>query len=222
MGLVIANVNIVITVEYPAKENKEHEEYEKHKEENIRTEEKNMEKYLNANFRQTTNYLIQLFYKTGKKYSCTRTKLGKLLTIASFVYARKNEVLFSEAIYKYNNCGTSINTLTLFIEREVYLELEYNDNKQYIDDCFDNNIEIPKFYSEIYDVDAELRNVIEKVFRHFGSYTASDLGELIVPIIKTGNVVNSNEEINLDEIYQMNKDEILLNNKSNELIEFLF
>lgn len=222
MGLVIANANIVVTVEYPEKENEEHEEHEKYKEKNIRTEEENMEKYLNANFRQSTNYLIQLFFKTGKKYSCTRTKLGKLLTIASFVYARKNEVLFSEAICKYNNCGTLINALTLFIEREVYLELEYVDNKQYIDACFDNDIEIPKFYSEVCDVDIELRKVLENVFRHFGSYTASDLGELIVPIINTGKVVNSNEEIDLNEIYRIDKNEILSNNKGNELIEFIF
>ena len=34
------------------------------------------------------NYFIQLYYKTGEKYSCSITKLGKLLSIAAFICAK--------------------------------------------------------------------------------------------------------------------------------------
>ena len=39
-------------------------------------------------FTDIVDYLISLFYKTNKKYSCSRTKIGKLLSILEFKYAR--------------------------------------------------------------------------------------------------------------------------------------
>ena len=47
-------------------------------------------KELHTDLEKATCYLVQFFYKTGRLYSCTRTKLRKLLSIVAFVYARNN------------------------------------------------------------------------------------------------------------------------------------
>lgn len=38
-------------------------------------------KNINVSLKSAANYFIQLFYKTGCKYSCTQTKIGKLLVM---------------------------------------------------------------------------------------------------------------------------------------------
>lgn len=73
----------------------------------------------NLRLKEITYYLIQQFYKTGEKYSCTQTKLGKLLSILAFKYARNGQKLFDTPIYKYPpRCGTLIKALT-FIPKDI-------------------------------------------------------------------------------------------------------
>jgi hypothetical protein len=60
-----------------------------------------MEK-MHANLRECMNYLIQLFYKTDKRYSCTRSKISKLLSILAFKYAVYSIQLFDEKIFRYS------------------------------------------------------------------------------------------------------------------------
>ena len=80
---------------------------------------------LHADLKEIANYFIELFKATGSKYSCSRTKLSKLISIVAFVYAKKDEKLFDEKIYKYKTdsvdefCGTGIQELIFLIGRDA-------------------------------------------------------------------------------------------------------
>ena len=86
------------------------------------------------NLEVASKYLLEYFKKTGEKYSCSRTKIGKLLSIVAFVYARKDVRIFKEEIHKYNDCGTSIDELRSFVPLNLYRNSTYLDNKVSISD----------------------------------------------------------------------------------------
>lgn len=178
-----------------------------------------------ANLNESANFLIQLFYQTGKKYSCSRTKIGKLLSIVAFLYAKNGQKLFDEIIFKYDNCGTSINELKFFVDRDVYIQYQYADDCQYIDSVFEKNNDILEKHKEIGSLDDELKTVIERVFRQFGSFSAYHLGQCINPIVNLPQIVNENNEIQLHMIATINIDsfsDVVLDEKNNFLVEMLF
>lgn len=175
---------------------------------------------LNINFRQATNYLITLFYKTEQRYSTGRTKIGKLMSIVAFVYARWGQRLFVDEIYKYDDCGTIIASLD-FISREVYVTWgASDDDKQYIHDdlCIDCNI--PNYYSNCVDVPEDVKFVIEDVFRNFGAYSQGDLGNCLNLIVDLDYMVDNKKLIRLEKIQELDfKD--FKDLKDNEVIKYL-
>jgi len=179
-----------------------------------------------ANLEECSNYLIQLFYKTGQKYSCSRTKIGKLLSIVAFVYALKDKKIFDETIYKYDGCGTAINELKTYIDRDVYIQFDYSDNQEYICDEFLDAVEIPEKHQKTDSISAEVAETIIKVFRKFGSYSACDLGQCINPIVNYDGVAELDGAINLSKICSLNKNDFekcqTCEQEYCALIEFLF
>lgn len=176
---------------------------------------------LHTNLRETANYLIQLFYATGQRYSCSRTKLGKLLSIVAFIYALKDEELFDESIYRYDGCGTAINELKSYFDRDIYIQFGYEDNQEFIGEDFDFSIVPKEKYTEITSIELSLRENIERVFRNFGSYKASELGKCINPIVNHPNVTTE-DEVNLCSIQSLCRADFSDVENYKELIEFLF
>lgn len=196
-----------------------------HKEDkDLHTGEKQMNK-LNTNLSHVANYFVQLFYKTGQKYSCTQTKIGKLLSILAFLYARKGKILFNETVYRYKGCGAVIDDLKAVVaDRDVYLKSKYEDfdgeiTGEIIDGLFDALDESLNTYRDISSLLPELKDDIEKVFRKFGAHSAYSLGQLINPIVNHNGVADENDAIDLEAIMSLNKDDF---DESNELIEYLF
>lgn len=180
-----------------------------------------MEK-LNVNLKQSANYLIQLFFKTGKKYSCTRTKIGKLLSIVAFEYALDGKQVFNETIYKYEeDCGTAIQEIMNYFDKDIYIQYIDLDNQQYISDDFNENL-MQIEYADYNTLDISVRNVIENVFRTFGSYSSSQLAKCINPIVNQANITDANGEINIQEISNIKYDSLKLNkNDDVSLIKYL-
>lgn len=179
---------------------------------------------LNIDLTELANYLIQFFYKTDERYTCTRTKIGKLLSIAQFYYVvKKNKKLFRECIYKYGDCGTSINELKLVIDRDVYLRPEYMDAPIKISESEIKSIcNPPSKYQQICHLPDEGKNIILDVFIHFGAYSASDLGKLLMPIISIDNVVVKNDQIDLETIYKLKLEDFQINDQNNDLIKYIY
>lgn len=180
---------------------------------------------IHADLNEAANYLIQLFYQTGRKYSCSRTKIGKLLSIVAFLYAKNGQKLFDETIFKYDNCGTSIHELKFFIDRDVYIQYQYDDDCQYIECKLDKNVDILDKHKETNSLSEELKAEIENVFRHFGSFCAYHLGQCINPIVDLPQIVNDNNEIQLHILSNISKESFAngsLNAENNYLVKFLF
>ena len=158
-----------------------------------------------VNLREATNYLIQLFYQTNKRYSCTRTKLGKLLSILAFKYARKGEKLFDQTIYKYPpSCGTLINELNFIVPRDIYTRniVDGNDpdNMTIINVSLSACANVPTQYKDIKTLSTPVREELEKVFNTFGTYPASELGKLLNPIVECILINGSCNEIDLSKV----------------------
>lgn len=191
------------------------------KNEEFYTKKKQMEK-LNVSLEQAANYLIQLFYMTEKRYSCTRTKIGKLLSIVSFVYARENKVLFEDLIYKYNNCGTAIPRIMNEYDKDIYVQSCVNDDQQYIQDDLNENLKNDK-YGDCCCISADVKCKVESVFRKFGSYSAQKLGECINPIVNQDGVVDAAGIINLHNIYRLNYDCLKFEDSNDTVVvEYIF
>ena len=187
------------------------------------TNHKNQLTEKNTSLSEAANYLIQFFYKTNQKYSCTRTKIGKLLSIAAMKCARLGIQLFAEEIFKYDGCGTTINGLNGIIDRDIYFEYEYLDKREIIQDTIQENSFIPSQYAEISRLDMDVKKLIEDVFVRFGSYSASDLGSCINPIVDCDKLTEANGRINLSEFSQLDNCiiELIIKNATNEVIDYI-
>ena len=188
-----------------------------------RTTNKKM-KELNVDLRDITNYFIQLFLRTGKRYSCTQTKLGKLISVLAFRYAINDEKLFNEVIFKYPpHCGTLIKTLT-FIPKDVYLrdiEKENFDTPNPITDCVLDDIEIPFEYKTSEDFPSSVELEIEDVFRNFGSYSGDDLAKQLNPIVDE--IVNqSDNEIDLSKLKSLDINSFSINTCNDNIIKYIY
>lgn len=177
---------------------------------------------LNVNLKQSANYLIQLFFKTNRKYSCTRTKIGKLLSIIAFKYAMEKKKIFVETIYKYGDCGTAINEIMNYLDKDVYLSYIDQDDKSYISDEINDSLEDTN-YSDYRSLDVQVKRRIEEVFRLFGAYSSSQLAKCINSIINQDDIINENEEINIEKISELTRENIrLYDNEDLSLINYLF
>ncbi|MBR4959316.1 MAG: hypothetical protein IKY52_00285 [Clostridia bacterium] len=174
-----------------------------------------------VNLISATEYLIYLFIKTNRRYSCTRTKLGKLLSIVAFKYARQGRRIFDENIYKYGGCGASINELKLFVERDVYMQSADSDDGQYIQDVLDDNgLSIDNEHLKSFS--SEVKNEIICVFRKFGSYSAIELGKFINPIVNYPGVTHTNGVVDLSKIESLKKDDFNDIDGHPVLLDYLF
>ena len=173
---------------------------------------------INVYIEECANYLIQFFYKTEKRYSCTRTKIGKLLSILAFKYAAKDELLFLEEIYRYPNCGTAIKELRCEVERDVYINYPYEDGKKRIHKReVKANVDILRMCSDTSLLKPEIKEDIEDVFFNFGAYSPSDLSDVLNPIVEYEGICNSEGIIDLEKI-------ILLHDKlpGNKVLDYIF
>ena len=164
---------------------------------------------LYTNLRYATNYLIQLFYRSEQRFSCTRTKIGKLLSIVAFKYARQNIRLFDEDICKYQQCGTAINELKLLLERDIYIQDNYEDSKQRIEynEIKGNFACVPGLYLEVGTLDSNVKKAIEDVFFRFGAYSPLDLGNGLCDLVFYDGVAKDNDIIDLYKIQEIDPEE---------------
>lgn len=138
---------------------------------------------LNVDLRDLCCFLITLFYKTERKYSCCRTKVGKLLSILAFKYAMNNEKLFNERIYKYDECGTAIEKTGAILYRDEYYEYTYYDGQKKIYDMFNESVELPTRWKREINIPLTVMVDTVDVFRKFGAYSKTDLSEVLNPIV---------------------------------------
>ena len=166
------------------------------------------------------NYLIQFFYKTDKKYSCTRSKIGKLLSILAFKYAVKGIELFDEPIYRWSKCGTLIKgTNRVFSDVYVSYDMRPKQDAKKVIHPYEVNeeINVPNQYEKIYEIPCEVMKDIEDVFYNFGAYSQDDLSELLNPIVEYEGVCHG-DIVDLEAIARLDKNQF----PDNKVVEFIF
>ena len=180
---------------------------------------------LHLNLRCATNYLVQLFYRTKERYSCTRSKIDKLMSIVAFEYAVKGQKAFDESIVRYENSGTYISKpLHESVPRDVYNHSKYYDSRRKIvDEEVVRKCNIPMEYMDIQGIGACEKYVIKKVFQEYGAYKTKDLNKIINPIVNHPGVILGNNIVDLSFFAKEPRDEIKVEStESSKLIEYLF
>ena len=171
------------------------------------------------NIGECANYLIQLFYKTEQRYSCTRTKIGKLLSILAFKYAvQDKEYIFPYEIYRYPECGTLIVWVQANVDRDIYFTYPYDNSKKRISrNELNENVDIPDCYKKISSLFPKVKDDIEDVFFAFGAYSQVDLSEELNPIVEYEGICLPDGSINLDNI-------VFLHDKlpGNKVLNYIF
>lgn len=121
-------------------------------------------------------FLASLYFKTGRRYTCTKTKIEKMLTIAWFIKLRNGEQLFINSVL-VNNCGTGVSGLEEF-EATVNMGTEVEDGKRITDCICLEETNVPEIYKEksIGEIDNKIKKLLVDVFREFGNCKASDIG----------------------------------------------
>ena len=125
------------------------------------------------NIVDAAKYLVQLYYKTGSRYHCTRTKIEKLLSIASFVELSHDRDLFIDKNV-INPCGTGYPVLANHFFGDIIDGTEKENNCAIKGVCVDEHIQIPAIY-EIDDctpIPEYMCNLLSDVFFKFGNYGA--------------------------------------------------
>lgn len=130
--------------------------------------------------KKAVDYLIGLFKNTkvvngdsvARYLKCSNVKIGKLLTLAAFLYANNpqnmGEKLFDESIISLN-CGATINNIDFII-----LDYNFKDTEDINCEISENNI-----LSEFKINNENQHNILLYVFKKFGGYSQQTLGKYI-------------------------------------------
>ncbi len=178
---------------------------------------------LNINLEQATNYLIQLFYQTNVKYSCTRTKIGKMLSIVAFKYACEEKLAFNETIYKYDSCGTAIKDVMLrFKDPDIYPTYLNADDQKKVRVKFNKKAPIPQSFSEIDQLSDDTKKTIESVFLSFAAFSPKKLGECLNPIVNLEGIADNDGRINVSKVGKIKLSDFNAEENGNPVLKFLF
>lgn len=177
---------------------------------------------LRTDLKELTFFFIQLFYKTERKYSCTQTKLGKLLSILAFKYAINGEKLFDEQIYRYSpRCGTQIKAL-IFVPKDVYVRGidQVDPDKSITIEEIHEDADIPSQYLESSSLAPKIREEAKNVFLNFGAYRANTLGNLLNPIVDHL-VTEDNDTVDLSYFSKLEMGHID-DGKNNSIVTYIY
>lgn len=183
--------------------------------------------YTTKEIKDMAYYLILLFYKTNRKYGCYRAKINRLLTI--FVLCNlKNKPNLKDSKFYITEHFMGLREINEIIkERDIYINFNNNDSKEPIIEEFIEPKDIPIRYKEIIDnieLNDETKNILEIIFRQFGSYSINDLAPLIDSFksFLTENYSDEPISIDVDKFYTfINLNEIKEKYKDNEIFNFI-
>ena len=124
------------------------------------------------------NYLIELFFQTTPTYTCSSTKIAKLLSIANLCAVKHGAPIFTEKI-AVNTCGVSIPALNGLL---LYSPLGDPDDAEDVDstitsDQIDDTKIPPVLYQQHESLTEDDMRLLKSVFCHFGAYDAYHIGQ---------------------------------------------
>ena len=134
-------------------------------------------------------YLVSLFYKTNCKYFCTRPKIKRLLTIYKLSSINFDPDCFHYIFFVDDQQMTITSYISSIVERDVYfnigtvngkLQIMSEDNREFFDENFSETISVPnKYIVNENEIDKIKRDLLEIIFRKFGSYSSRELNDML-------------------------------------------
>lgn len=161
------------------------------------------------------NYLISLFFRTGCKYKCYRTKINRLLTI--FKLCNINNLIENDVNYELlvTNNKEQFGFPFIFdkFAKDIYIPYMCSEeNGEYIKDKIDNSIEVPDEYNlNFFDNYSYSLVLLEEIFRNFGNFSRNKLDNLLVEIVQ--NVPIDDNIIDINKFKSFINSDVLPNNR---------
>lgn len=134
-------------------------------------------------------YLVSLFYKTDRKYFCNRLKIKKLLTIYKLSAINFDSDCFHYIFYVDDQQVSLSGYVSCIVDRDVYFnigtvngktQIKSEDNKEFFDGNFNETVSVPnKYIVNENEIDKIKRDLLETIFRKFGSYSFRDLDDML-------------------------------------------
>lgn len=136
----------------------------------------------NIDIFDAAKYIVCLYYKVDKPYTCSRTKIEKLLAIADLVFIKYSKRLFPKWPIYINSCGIGYRVLPtdslLFPIDNIKTGNSCTEFSDKLTINLDNERDIPSMYAIDFPEGNE-RKVLEEVFCRFGACTAKLIGSAI-------------------------------------------
>jgi len=173
------------------------------------------------------DYLVCLYYQTGRKYYCVRPCINRLLIIFKLCCDKNNIKTFSDNIYINSGC-VGIPRIFDIIERDVYFPPCPAQQNFEITEVLDKNAFIPEKFSyalEDFSISVAEKKLLEDIFRLFGNYDISFLAKNQNEIIKQMPTIDlsGDKMINKFEVYNFFTDsnELYEKYQSNKIFKFI-
>ena len=166
-------------------------------------------------------YMVGLHFKAEKPYTCTRTKIEKLLAIADLIAIKSGHRLFPQHQMYINSCGIGYCVLAKdalrfpmdkIIDGET-LSPAFTDEPQLE---IDQTRDIPELYSTSIDSE-KIRLLLEDVYCSYGKYSAKLIGTTMDEF-KQRIESDDLESISLKHIVDAQKAQLFFNNEKEQLL----
>lgn len=147
------------------------------------------------NLQNAAKYMVQFYYFTEEKYSCTNAKIEKLLSIASLIEMKFGNQLFIEAIYN-KNCGIGFPQLGETLLADMTSGTYTCETR--INDTINPNLSCPAYYITDIQLNENEKNLFTNVFREFGAYDSKKLGKVIDQFKDEILIFNNDNQMTVD------------------------
>ncbi len=135
------------------------------------------------------NYLVQLYFKTGKKYNLTATKLNYLLLIAELCHLKNGFIGYSHSPFSFVGTSDAINPYHYIgfpAVREFYYsdivvgELEENG---VISEEIDESVLIPEDYYIKNEIEPDEVNLLNDIFYKYGNLSSINIRNILSSVL---------------------------------------
>lgn len=128
----------------------------------------------------TANYIIQCFIKCTDDYSCSKTKLEKLMVIADLKCMKNSQRLFNEIIVN-KDCGLGFSyEFPRHLCGDIVIgQLESEEKKIDRQKLNVNGVCNSLYEAGINNLSSDERQLLDSVFLEFGAYSRDQLGRLL-------------------------------------------
>ncbi len=135
------------------------------------------------------NYLVQLYFKTGKKYNLTATKLNYLLLIAELCHLKNGFIGYLHSPFSFVETSDAINpyqyigfpAVSEFYYSDIVVgELEENGD---ISEEIDESVLIPENYYIKNEMEPDEVNLLNDIFYKYGNLSSINICNMLSSVL---------------------------------------